>query len=138
MIEILIFLKEEADKSNGIENITEEQQKEIKKKLEKHFKGSGIVDYYLIIREQVETAERMIQLSNGIYDNETLEKIYNMALASKTLSEIKRPKSKKIIAERNLEGKIDIFYMADTEKLTLNEIRKLLVKYYNKNSDWFF
>ena len=62
MIEILTLLKEEADKSNGIENITEEQQKEIKKKLEKHFKGSGIIDYYLIIREQVETVERMIQL----------------------------------------------------------------------------
>ena len=54
MTEILAFLKEEADKSSGIENITEEQQKEIKKKLEKHFKGSGIIDYYLIIREQVE------------------------------------------------------------------------------------
>ena len=109
MIEILTFLKEEADKSNGIENITEEQQKEIKKKLEKHFKGSGIIDYYLIIRKQVETVERMIQLSNGVYDIKTLEKIYNMALASKTLSQIKRFKSEKIIAEKNLEGKINYF-----------------------------
>ena len=73
MIEILTFLKEEVDKSNGIENITEEQQKEIKKKLEKHFKGSGIIDCYLIIREQVETVERMIQLSNGTYDIETVQ-----------------------------------------------------------------
>lgn len=135
MIEILTFLKEEADKSNGIENITEEQQKEIKKKLEKHFKGSGIIDHYLIIREQVETAERMIQLSNGVYDIETLEKIYNMALASKTLSQIKRLKREKIIAEKNSSGKIDVFYMADTEKLTLNEIRKLITKHYSKNSD---
>ena len=100
MIEILTFLKEEIDKSNEIENITEEQQKEIKKKLEKHFKGSGIVDYYLIIREQVETVERMIQLSNGVYDIETLEKIYNMALASKTLSQIKRPRKEQIIAKK--------------------------------------
>lgn len=132
MIEILTFLKEEADKSNGIENITEEQQKEIKKKLEKHFKGSGIIDYYLIIREQFENAERMIQLSNGVYDIETLEKIYNMALASKTLSQIKRPKSEKIIAEKNLEGKINVIYMTDTEKLALNEIRKLIVKHYSR------
>ena len=132
MIEILTFLKEEADKSNGIENITEEQQKEIKKKLEKHFKGSGIIDYYLIIKEQVETAKRMIRLSNGVYDIETLEKIYNMALASKTLSQIKRPKSEKIIAEKNLEGKSDIFYITDTEKLALNEIRKLITKHYSK------
>ena len=135
MIEILTFLKEEIDKSNGIENITEEQQKEIKKKLEKHFKGSGIIDYYLIIREQVETVERIIQLSNGVYDIEILEKLYNMAMASKTLSEIKRPKSEEIITEKNLEGKIDVFYMADTEKLTLNEIRKLITKHYSKNSD---
>lgn len=135
MIEILTFLKEEADKSNEIENITEEQQKEIKKKLEKHFKGSGIVDYYLIIREQVETVERMIQLSNGVYDIETLEKIYNMALASKTLSQIKRPKSEKIIVKKNLKGKFDVFYMADAEKLTFNEIRKLITKHYSKNSD---
>lgn len=135
MIEILTFLKEEADKSNGIENITEEQQKEIKKKLEKHFKGSGIIDHYLIIREQVETVERIIQLSNGVYDIEILEKLYNMAMASKTLSEIKRPKSEEIITEKNLEGKIDVFYMADTEKLTLNEIRKLITKHYSKNSD---
>lgn len=132
MTEILIFLKEETDKSNGIENITEEQQKEIKKKLEKHFKGSGIIDYYLIIREQVETAKRIIQLSSGIYDIGTLEKIYNMALASKTLSQIKRPKSEKIIAEKNLEGKSDIFYITDTEKLALNEIRKLITKHYSK------
>lgn len=135
MIEILTFLKEEIDKSNEIENITEEQQKEIKKKLEKHFKGSGIVDYYLIIREQVETVERMIQLSNGIYDIETLEKIYNMALASKTLKQIKRPKSEKIIAKKNSAGEIDVFYMADAEKLTLNEIRKLITKHYSENSD---
>ena len=135
MTEILTFLKEEADKSSGIENITEEQQKEIKKKLEKHFKGSGIIDYYLIIREQVETVERMIQLSNGIYDIGTLEKIYNMALVSKTLSQIKRPKSEKIIAKKNLKGKIDVFYMADAEKLTFNEIRKLITKHYSKNSD---
>lgn len=135
MIEILTFLKEEIDKSNEIENITEEQQKEIKKKLEKHFKGSGIVDYYLIIREQVETVERMIQLSNGVYDIETLEKIYNMALASKTLSQIKRPKSEKIIVKKNLKGKFDVFYMADAEKLTFNEIRKLITKHYSKNSD---
>ena len=132
MIEILTFLKEEADKLNGIENITEEQQKEIKKKLEKHFKGSGIIDYYLIIREQVETVERMIQLSNGVYNIETLEKIYNMALASKTLSKIKRSKSEKIIAEKNSEGKSDIFYITDTEKLALNEIRKLITKHYSK------
>lgn len=132
MIEILTFLKDEADKLNGIENITEEQQKEIKKKLEKHFKGSGIIDYYLIIREQVETAERMVQLSKGIYDIEALEKIYNMALASKTLSQIKRPKSEKIIAEKNSEGKSDIFYITDTEKLALNEIRKLITKHYSK------
>ena len=132
MTEILTFLKEEADKSNGIENITEEQQKEIKKKLEKHFKGSGIIDYYLIIREQFENAERMIQLSNGVYDIETLEKIYNMALASKTLSQIKRPKSEKIIAGKNLEGKINAIYMTDTEKLALNEIRKLIVKHYSR------
>ena len=132
MIEILTFLKEEADKSNGIENITEEQQKEIKKKLEKHFKGSGIIDYYLIIRKQVETVERMIQLSNGVYDIKTLEKIYNMALASKTLSQIKRFKSEKIIAEKNSEGKSDIFYITDTEKLALNEIRKLITKHYSK------
>lgn len=135
MTEILTFLKEEADKSNGIENITEEQQKEIKKKLEKHFKGSGIIDYYLIIREQIETVERMIRLSNGVYEIETLEKLYNMALASKTLKQIKRPKSEKIIAEKNLEGKIDVFYMADTEKLTLNEIRKLITRHYSENSD---
>lgn len=135
MTEILTFLKEEVDKSSGIENITEEQQKEIKKKLEKRFKGSGIVDYYLIIREQVETVERMIQLSNGVYDIETLEKLYNMALASKTLSQIKRPKSEKIIAKKNLEGKIDVLYMADAEKLTLNEIRKLITKHYSKNDD---
>lgn len=132
MTEILTFLKEEIDKSNGIQNITEEQQKEIKKKLEKHFKGSGIIDYYLIIREQVETVERMIQLSNGVYDIETLEKIYNMALASKTLSKIKRSKSEKIIAEKNPEGKSDIFYITDTEKLALNEIRKLITKHYSK------
>lgn len=132
MTEILIFLKEEADKSNGIENITEEQQKEIKKKLEKHFKGSGIIDYYLIIKEQVETAERMIQLSNGVYDIETLEKIYNMALASKTLSQIKRPKTEQIIAEKNPEGKGDVFYMNGIEKLALNEIRKLIVKHYSR------
>lgn len=132
MIEILTFLKDEADKLNGIENITEEQQKEIKKKLEKHFKGSGIIDYYLIIREQVETAERMVQLSKGIYDIEALEKIYDMALASKTLSQIKRPKSEKIIAEKNSEGKSDIFYITDTEKLALNEIRKLITKHYSK------
>ena len=135
MTEILTFLKEEANKSNGIENITEEQQKEIKKKLEKHFKGSGIIDYYLIIREQVETVERMIQLSNGIYDIGTLEKIYNMALVSKTLSQIKRPKSEKIIVKKNLKGKFDVFYMADAEKLTFNEIRKLITKHYSKNSD---
>lgn len=135
MIEILTFLKEETDKLNGIENITEEQQKEIKKKLEKHFKGSGIIDYYLIIREQVETVERMIQLSNGVYDIKTLEKIYNMAQASKTLSQIKRPKSEKIIAEKNLKGKFDVFYMNGMEKLTLNEIRRLIVKHYSKNSD---
>ena len=135
MIEILTFLKEEIDKSNEIENITEEQQKEIKKKLEKHFKGSGIVDYYLIIREQVETVERMIQLSNGVYDIETLEKIYNMALASKTLSQIKRPRKEQIIAKKNLKGKFDVFYMADAEKLTFNEIRKLITKHYSKNSD---
>lgn len=132
MIEILTFLKDEADKSNGIENITEEQQKEIKKKLEKHFKGSGIIDYYLIIREQVETVERMIQLSNGVYDIKTLEKIYNMALASKTLSQIKRPESEKIIVEKNAEGKIDVFYITDTEKLELNEIRKLITKHYSR------
>ena len=126
MTEILTFLKEEANKSNGIENITEEQQKEIKKKLEKHFKGSGIVDYYLIIREQVETVERMIQLSNGVY---------NMALASKTLSQIKRPRKEQIIAKKNLKGKFDVFYMADAEKLTFNEIRKLITKHYSKNSD---
>lgn len=132
MIEILTFLKEEADKSNGIENITEEQQKEIKKKLEKHFKGSGIIDYYLIIREQVETVERMIQLSNGVYDIKTLEKIYNMALASKTLSKIKRFKSEKIIVEKNAERKIDVFYITDTEKLELNEIRKLITKHYSR------
>ena len=132
MIEILTFLKDEADKLNGIENITEEQQKEIKKKLEKHFKGSGIIDYYLIIREQVETAERMVQLSKGIYDIEALEKIYNMALASKTLSQMKRPKSEKVIAEKNSEGKSDIFYITDTEKLALNEIRKLITKHYSK------
>ena len=132
MIEILTFLKEETDKSNGIENITEEQQKEIKKKLEKHFKGSGIIDYYLIIREQVETVERMIQLSNGVYDIETLEKLYNMAMASKTLSQIKRPKTEQIIAEKNLEGKSDVFYMNGMEKLALNEIRKLLVKHYSR------
>lgn len=119
MIEILTFLKEEVDKSNGIENITEEQQKEIKKKLEKHFKGSGIIDCYLIIREQVETVERMIQLSNGVYDIETLEKLYNMALASKTLLQIKRPKSEKIITEKNPKGKSDIFYMADIKKWSL-------------------
>ena len=135
MIEILKFLKEEADKSNGIENITEEQQKEIKKKLEKHFKGSGIIDYYLIIREQVETAKRIIHLSNGVYDIETLEKLYNMALASKTLSQIKRPKSEKIIAKKNSAGEIDVFYMADAEKLTLNEIRKLITRHYSENSD---
>ena len=135
MIEILTFLKEEADKSNGIENITEEQHKEIKKKLEKHFKGSGIIDYYLIIKEQVETAERMIQLSNGVYDIETLEKIYNMALASKTLSEIRRPKSEQIITEKKLDGKTDVFYITDNEKLALNEIRKLITKHYSKNSD---
>jgi len=135
MIEILTFLKEETDKLNGIENITEEQQKEIKKKLEKHFKGSGIIDYYLIIREQVENAERMIRLSNGVYDIETLEKLYNMALASKTLSQIKRPKSEKIIAEKNLKGKFDVFYMNGMEKLALNEIRRLIVKHYSKNSD---
>ena len=135
MTEILAFLKEEADKSSGIENITEEQQKEIKKKLEKHFKGSGIIDYYLIIREQVENAKRMIQLSNGIYNAETLEKIYNMALASKTISKIKRPKSEKIIAPKNSAGKIDVFYIADAEKLTLNEIRKLITKHYSKNGD---
>lgn len=132
MTEILTLLKEEADKSNGIENITEEQQKEIKKKLEKHFKGSGIIDYYLIIREQVENAERMIQLSNGVYDIETLEKIYNMALASKTISKIKRPKSEKIIAKKNPEGKNDVFYMIGMEKLTLNEIRKLIIKHYSR------
>ena len=132
MIEILTFLKEEANKSNGIENITEEQQKEIKKKLEKHFKGSGIIDYYLIIREQVETVERMIQLSNGVYDIETLEKLYNMAMVSKTLSQIKRPKTEQIIAEKNLEGKSDVFYMNGMEKLALNEIRKLLVKHYSR------
>lgn len=132
MTEILTFLKEEADKSNGIENITEEQQKEIKKKLEKHFKGSGIIDYYLIIKEQVETVERMIRLSSGIYDIETLEKIYNMALASKTLSQIKRPESEKIIVEKNAEGKIDVFYITDTEKLELNEIRKLITKHYSR------
>lgn len=132
MIEILTFLKEEVDKSNGIENITEEQQKEIKKKLEKHFKGSGIIDYYLIIREQVETVERMIQLSNGVYDIETLEKLYNMAMASKTLSQIKRSKTEQIIAEKNLEGKSDVFYMNGMEKLALNEIRKLLVKHYSR------
>ena len=132
MIEILTFLKEETDKLNGIENITEEQQKEIKKKLEKHFKGSGIIDYYLIIREQVETVERMIQLSNGVYDIETLEKLYNMALASKTLSQIKRPKSEQIIAEKNSEGKSDVFYMIGMEKLALNEIRKLIVKHYSR------
>lgn len=132
MIEILTFLKEEADKSNGIENITEEQQKEIKKKLEKHFKGSGIIDYYLIIKEQVETAERMIGLTNGIYDIETLEKLYNMALASKTLSQIKRPKSEKIIAEKNSKGKSDVFYMNGMEKLALDEIRKLIVKHYSR------
>lgn len=132
MIEILTFLKDEADKSNGIENITEEQQKEIKKKLEKHFKGSGIIDYYLIIREQVETVERMIQLSNGVYDIKTLEKIYNMALASKTLSQIKKFKSEKIIAEKNLEGKINAFYIANKEKLSLNEIRKLITKHYSR------
>ena len=132
MIEILTFLKEETDKLNGIENITEEQQKEIKKKLEKHFKGSGIIDYYLIIREQVETVERMIQLSNGVYDIETLEKLYNMALASKTLSQIKRPKSEQIIAEKNAERKIDVFYITDTEKLELNEIRKLITKHYSR------
>lgn len=132
MTEILTFLKEEADKSNGIENITEEQQKEIKKKLEKHFKGSGIIDYYLIIKEQVETVERMIRLSSGIYDIETLEKIYNMALASKTLSQIKRSESEKIIVEKNAEGKIDVFYITDTEKLELNEIRKLITKHYSR------
>ena len=132
MTEILTFLKEESGKSNGIENITEEQQKEIKKKLEKHFKGSGIIDYYLIIREQVETSERMIGLSNGIYDIETLEKLYNMALASKTLSQIKRPKSEKIIAKKNSEGKSDVFYMNGMEKLALNEIRKLIVKHYSR------
>lgn len=132
MTEILTFLKEEADKSNGIENITEEQQKEIKKKLEKHFKGSGIIDYYLIIREQVETAKRIIQLSNGTYDIKTLEKIYNMALASKTLSQIKRPKNEKIIAEKNSEGESDAFYIADKEKLALNEIRKLITKHYSR------
>lgn len=132
MTEILTLLKEEADKSNGIENITEEQQKEIKKKLEKHFKGSGIIDYYLIIREQVENAERIIQLSNGVYDIETLEKLYNMALASKTLSQIKRPKSEQIIAEKNSEGKSDVFYMIGMEKLALNEIRKLIVKHYSR------
>lgn len=132
MIEILTFLKEEVDKSNGIENITEEQQKEIKKKLEKHFKGSGIIDCYLIIREQVETVERMIQLSNGVYDIETLEKLYNMALASKTLLQIKRPKSEKIITEKNPKGKSDIFYMADIKKMELNEIRKLIVKHYSR------
>lgn len=132
MIEILTFLKEETDKLNGIENITEEQQKEIKKKLEKHFKGSGIIDYYLIIREQVETVERMIRLSNGVYDIETLEKLYNMALASKTLSQIKRPKSEQIIAEKNSEGKSDVFYMIGMEKLALNEIRKLIVKHYSR------
>ena len=132
MTEILTFLKEETDKSNGIENITEEQQKEIKKKLEKHFKGSGIIDYYLIIREQVETVERMIRLSNGVYDIETLEKIYNMAQASKTLSQINRPKSEKIIAEKNLKGKINAFYIADKEKLALNEIRKLITKHYSR------
>lgn len=132
MIEILTFLKEETEKSNGIENITEKQQKEIKKKLEKHFKGSGIIDYYLIIREQVETVERMIQLSNGVYDIETLEKLYNMAMASKTLSQIKRPKTEQIIAEKNLEGKSDVFYMNGMEKLALNEIRKLLVKHYSR------
>lgn len=132
MIEILTFLKEETDKSNGIENITEEQQKEIKKKLEKYFKGSGIIDYYLIIREQVETVERMIRLSSGIYDIETLEKVYNMALASKTLSQIKRPESEKIIVEKNAEGKIDVFYITDTEKLELNEIRKLITKHYSR------
>ena len=135
MIEILTFLKEEVDKSNGIENITEEQQKEIKKKLEKHFKGSGIIDCYLIIREQVETVERMIQLSNGTYDIETLEKLYNMAIASKTLSQIKRPKNEKIIAEKNPEGKNDVFYMAGMEKLALNEVRKLIARHYSKNSD---
>lgn len=132
MIEILTFLKEKTEKSNGIENITEKQQKEIKKKLEKHFKGSGIIDYYLIIREQVETVERMIQLSNGVYDIETLEKLYNMAMASKTLSQIKRPKTEQIIAEKNLEGKSDVFYMNGMEKLALNEIRKLLVKHYSR------
>lgn len=132
MIEILTFLKEETDKLNGIENITEEQQKEIKKKLEKHFKGSGIIDYYLIIREQVETVERMIRLSNGVYDIETLEKLYNMALTSKTLSQIKRPKSEQIIAEKNSEGKSDVFYMIGMEKLALNEIRKLIVKHYSR------
>ena len=132
MIEILTFLKEETDKSSGIENIAEKQQKEIKKKLEKHFKGSGIVDYYLIIKEQVETVKRIIQLSSGIYEIETLEKIYNMALASKTLSKIKRSKSEKIIAEKNSEGKSDIFYITDTEKLALNEIRKLITKHYSK------
>jgi hypothetical protein len=132
MTEILTFLKEEADKSNGIENITEEQQKEIKKKLEKHFKGSGIIDYYLIIKEQVETAERMIGLSNGIYDIETLEKLYNMALASKTLSQIRRPKTEQIIAKKNSEGKSDVFYMNGMEKLALNEIRKLIVKHYSR------
>lgn len=135
MIEILTFLKEEVDKSNGIENITEEQQKEIKKKLEKHFKGSGIIDCYLIIREQVETVERMIQLSNGTYDIETLEKLYNMAIASKTLSQIKRSKNEKIIAEKNPEGKNDVFYMAGMEKLALNEVRKLIARHYSKNSD---
>lgn len=132
MTEILTFLKEKADKSKGIENITEEQQKEIKKKLEKHFKGSGIIDYYLIIKEQVETAERMIGLSNGIYDIETLEKLYNMALASKTLSQIKRPKTEQIIAKKNSEGKSDVFYMNGMEKLALNEIRKLIVKHYSR------
>lgn len=132
MIEILIFLKEEADRLNGIENITQEQQKEIKKKLEKHFKGSGIIDYYLIIREQVETAKRIIQLSNGVYDIEILEKLYNMALASKTLSQINRPKSEKIIAEKNPEGKNNVFYMNGTKKLALNEIRKLITKHYSR------
>ena len=86
----------------------------------------------MIIREQVETVERMIQLSNGVYDIETLEKLYNMAMASKTLSQIKRPKTEQIIAEKNLEGKSDVFYMNGMEKLALNEIRKLLVKHYSR------
>ena len=74
----------------------------------------------------------MIRLSNGVYGIEIFEKIYNMALASKTLSQIKRPKSEKIIAEKNLEGKRYIFYITDTEKIALNEIRKLITKHYSK------